>query len=269
MATLAEAVTASDRTLVVEDPVATLTGGELVRLEDELVRFGGYEAAHGAYLGTGAGNTHLDFTRWRVVRGVEGTTAVSHLAGVDVRRAVEAVGSSEDLTPPSPFTSGGGGLPPQWAVDSDGGLAINYEDTQGSVPAVQVNYVGDPTDYIPLLQLGTNDAPAFTIDSTGDADVHFRDSGVSWIWHKTEPNQPHAPLVKIGVDGVSLGPPSGLLQVQYGDQLYVLGPTGLVFQIVFATGAVLLPNLPTSDPVTAGQLWNSAGTLKVSAGPPP
>ena len=29
---------------------------------------------------------------------------------------------------------------------------------------------------------------------------------------------------------------------------------------------VLMPNLPTSDPSVAGQLWNSSGDLKVSAG---
>ena len=33
-----------------------------------------------------------------------------------------------------------------------------------------------------------------------------------------------------------------------------------------ASGAVILSGLPTSDPVVAGQLWNDAGTLKVSAG---
>ena len=32
------------------------------------------------------------------------------------------------------------------------------------------------------------------------------------------------------------------------------------------TIAVMMPNLPTSDPTNAGQLWNDAGTLKVSAG---
>lgn len=32
------------------------------------------------------------------------------------------------------------------------------------------------------------------------------------------------------------------------------------------TGVYVFPNLPTSDPVNAGQLWNDAGTLKVSAG---
>ena len=29
---------------------------------------------------------------------------------------------------------------------------------------------------------------------------------------------------------------------------------------------VILSGLPTADPVVAGQLWNDAGTLKVSAG---
>ena len=32
------------------------------------------------------------------------------------------------------------------------------------------------------------------------------------------------------------------------------------------TGVYVFPNLPTADPVNAGQLWNDAGTLKVSAG---
>jgi hypothetical protein len=33
-----------------------------------------------------------------------------------------------------------------------------------------------------------------------------------------------------------------------------------------AAGVYIFPNLPTSDPAVAGQLWNDAGTLKVSAG---
>jgi hypothetical protein len=32
------------------------------------------------------------------------------------------------------------------------------------------------------------------------------------------------------------------------------------------TGVYVFPNLPTADPANAGQLWNDAGTLKVSAG---
>ena len=33
-----------------------------------------------------------------------------------------------------------------------------------------------------------------------------------------------------------------------------------------ASGTVIFSGLPTADPVVAGQLWNDAGTLKVSAG---
>jgi len=36
--------------------------------------------------------------------------------------------------------------------------------------------------------------------------------------------------------------------------------------VVNDSGTVMLPNLPTSDPNNAGQLWNDSGTLKISAG---
>ena len=36
--------------------------------------------------------------------------------------------------------------------------------------------------------------------------------------------------------------------------------------VVNNSGTVMLPNLPTSDPNNAGQLWNDSGTLKISAG---
>ena len=35
---------------------------------------------------------------------------------------------------------------------------------------------------------------------------------------------------------------------------------------VDTSGNVYLPDLPTSDPVSSGQLWNDSGTVKVSAG---
>tara|TARA_R100001480_G_scaffold130405_1_gene127872 strand:+ start:1451 stop:3052 length:1602 start_codon:yes stop_codon:yes gene_type:complete len=35
---------------------------------------------------------------------------------------------------------------------------------------------------------------------------------------------------------------------------------------IINTIKVLMPNLPASDPTTAGQLWNDSGTLKISAG---
>ena len=44
-----------------------------------------------------------------------------------------------------------------------------------------------------------------------------------------------------------------------------LGATTSITNLT-ASGTVILSGLPTSDPVVAGQLWNDAGTLKVSAG---
>ena len=44
-----------------------------------------------------------------------------------------------------------------------------------------------------------------------------------------------------------------------------LGATTSVTTLT-ASGVVKFTGLPTSDPAVAGQLWNDAGTLKVSAG---
>ena len=41
---------------------------------------------------------------------------------------------------------------------------------------------------------------------------------------------------------------------------------GVTMTDLTASGVVIFSALPTSDPVNAGQLWNDAGTLKVSAG---
>ena len=41
---------------------------------------------------------------------------------------------------------------------------------------------------------------------------------------------------------------------------------GVTMTDLTASGAVIFSNLPTTDPVNAGQLWNDGGTLKVSAG---
>jgi len=50
-----------------------------------------------------------------------------------------------------------------------------------------------------------------------------------------------------------------------GDTIYLTLDGGDVSTIVH-TIKVLMPNLPTSDPSVAGQLYTDSGTLKVSAG---
>ena len=37
--------------------------------------------------------------------------------------------------------------------------------------------------------------------------------------------------------------------------------------VLMSSGVVKMTGLPATDPVVAGQLWNSSGALKVSSGP--
>ncbi len=59
--------------------------------------------------------------------------------------------------------------------------------------------------------------------------------------------------------------------VSGSDLLITFGPTQpLIFNTLSGTESkIKMLNLPTSDPGVLGQLWNDAGTLKISSGPPP
>jgi hypothetical protein len=60
---------------------------------------------------------------------------------------------------------------------------------------------------------------------------------------------------------------SGLLEVRYdppSSEFRIVSGSGDA--MVHESGTVMLPNLPTSDPSSAGQVWNDSGTLKVSSG---
>lgn len=65
----------------------------------------------------------------------------------------------------------------------------------------------------------------------------------------------------------SVGSGSGLEEVRYHpptSEFHIVSGSGDA--LVHESGNVHLSNLPTSDPTTAGQLWNDAGTLKISSG---
>jgi hypothetical protein len=208
-----------------------------------------------------------------------------HATANDILEAVEAKVGTGSSTPTagtvltgtgvgtSEWQAASGGLPEQWTVDSDGGLVLAYEDTTGIVPAIEVTYVGDPTDYMPLLTLGESaiDKQVFTIDSSGDSDFSLRDGNTSTKWtDKTDGG--FGQVAKIGQSSSFFGPASGSLSVAYGSGVTIANLGNAYFQVLFS-GAVLLPNLPTSDPGVAGQLFSdgvpSAGTpqvLKVSGG---
>lgn len=63
----------------------------------------------------------------------------------------------------------------------------------------------------------------------------------------------------------------GHLNVSSASNNQVLSWSGTDYEwvdknVLGENGNVFVPNLPTSDPLVAGQLWNDAGTLKVSSG---
>lgn len=116
----------------------------------------------------------------------------------------------------------------------------------------RVQSESDVTDYQYLMQLqarnGTDPVPVVEITSAGDSDFYLYDSGTGWRWHDTTNNA--SVIVNIGMDSV-------YVRSQNSETLVEMDRS---------TGAVMMPNLPTSNPNMAGQLWNDAGTLKVSAG---
>lgn len=82
----------------------TATHGDLYRVDDEMVSFGGYLRP--------SRNQSVDRTRISVVRGVEGTTAATHTAGASLLGVADGHVAGEDETKPDPFSSGaeGGGV---------------------------------------------------------------------------------------------------------------------------------------------------------------
>ena len=57
---------------------------------------------------------------------------------------------------------------------------------------------------------------------------------------------------------------SDTMEMRFSNDIKISTASG---DIVFdEEGGIYMPNLPTSDPTSADQLWNDSGTLKVSAG---
>lgn len=129
------------------------------------------------------------------------------------------------------------GLPTNWAVDD----ALN----------VTVTSPADVTDYEPMLILealdGETPVSVLEITTSGDTDWYLYDSGNSWRLHDQSTGQT---VFSAGQNNLSVFDNAG----------------ALMFTVDRAGGGITMPQLPTIDPHVAGQLWNSTGTLKVSAG---
>lgn len=102
MAVLAADITASQRSLELEEDTALATYGGYYRIESEVVRitnFGRARGLHGA----------IQTRKWSVRRGELGTTPATHSAGAEVKAMVDAFAVGENLTRPAPFAGTGEG----------------------------------------------------------------------------------------------------------------------------------------------------------------
>lgn len=97
--TLAADVTATARTITLNSALTTLTPGDLLRVENELMEFRGYVRGHSATPG---------YTGLNVNRGARGTTAATHSSSTPVygAREVVATGASEVRPTPTAIVAG-------------------------------------------------------------------------------------------------------------------------------------------------------------------
>lgn len=91
------------------------------------------------------------------------------------------------------------------------------------------------------------------LQMTGNNDIVFSGSG-NRIYNS-------ATFLNLGDSQASSGHSLGAGDVLVGDKLEVDGNVYLD-----DCSVIIMANLPVADPTNAGQLWNDAGTLKVSAG---
>ena len=144
------------------------------------------------------------------------------------------------------------GLPGQWTTDEYGNLTIAPDASPGSVDSVLI-LKGNGRPDVLMIEKQLSSTRTLGIDedgyiaTTGGADIG---SNVS--------------IATFGEVVDIRGGPVGT--DADGSYLRVRGATNEVLLRVKGDGNILMPSLPTADPVIAGALWNDSGTLKVSAG---
>ena len=157
----------------------------------------------------------------------------------------------------------------KFSVDNAGtvniGTALNtYDLTLGNVS----NSLG-----IAVKNFGVIKAIVGAYHTTYNASYHLR-----WGNSTTASNSADLLLVRAAAAILQLGQDNATIPTGQtikahdvvtgtGADLTLSGGTGSVANgDIILSGGVVLPNLPTADPTNAGELWNDAGTLKVSAG---
>jgi hypothetical protein len=225
--------------------------GDLFRLGDEVVSFGGYQL-----------RSH---DRRSVVfhRGKSQTTAASHAGGTVVRGVADGLAASADETLPDPFSAGGpGGADLETVLAAGNTTGINTIETpagtlDGTIAGTfsVAGAPGDTTGAAVELHGGNGGVTGGTASLFGGTDVGQFGSGSHVIAGGSSNDGSGGAVTIVTGDGVFDGNGNG------GD-LFVIpgaasgtGRNGLVFL-----------NLPTDDPAVAGALWADGLVVKVSVG---
>lgn len=149
--------------------------------------------------------------------------------------------------------------------------ALGYEAIRGNTSGSGNSGLGRRALY--ANQAGSNNVAA------GNEAVLFLNGGSSNVAlgyqaGKNEPNGTDSLVTannSIFIGAQAKGVESSTNQIVIGDSAIGLGSNTTVLGSTATTqtqifGGIVLPGLPTADPVNAGELWNDSGTLKVSAG---
>lgn len=143
-------------------------------------------------------------------------------------------------------------------------------------PAIDETGRVETQDYVQFTNSGGNDRMFLKVSDAVSTNTWRGASGLGgYQFDVGTVNQ--AVVIEDGANGVKL---VGYHQETGGNEgleIHGIGTTGATSTIrlmtdnttgvrVTGSGKVYLENLPTADPVSAGQLWNDSGTLKVSAG---
>lgn len=139
----------------------------------------------------------------------------------------------------------------------DGNLWIGWKPTENPSQAVKVTPTGTST----FITLGRGVVRGVVAGAGGD------------LWYVIATHTT-GPLLKVTVEGVvtpftivTTIPTLWAICVGWDGAFWAAG-TGHIVSIFFLmqTGGIVLTDLATSDPLNKGELWNTGGTLKVSAG---
>lgn len=164
---------------------------------------------------------------------------------------------------------------PTWAgrnpaADDSGGGGIEAGGT--ATDAI----IGSPTDPS-VTPFQARPVPGATASATDQIEV-FDDTGTLIMYIDAAGNfyvrdpASNARFLNWNHNNLSVQVNSGSLTLDATGRFYVqggafeVGPASAGNPAIFAMPVVKMTSLPTADPHVVGQLWNSAGTLKVSAG---